>query len=157
MATQSTPTGALAQPTPISRATYCNRLAEVITRYLTGDEADELRATLESFARAIGARRDCPGLNAATYDLLRRYTPGAIAGQIAATPQALDSDKPIPRGELQKLGAEIGALRVLVQALKAAANQQHYSASDLYWPDLMGTVERMIPADEAIDELLTTQ
>jgi prophage antirepressor-like protein len=68
---------AAAAATPSKRATgdtlspkaYCTKLADTIARYLTAEELPEFAAHLEAFARTITARRYCPGLNDAAYDL----------------------------------------------------------------------------------------
>lgn len=55
------------------RKAYCNKLCTVVGRYLNEAETEELAKTLQRFAEGITARRYCPGLNDATYDLFARF------------------------------------------------------------------------------------
>lgn len=55
------------------RKAYCRDLCRVIARYASAEEATELARALENLSANILARRYCPGLNAAAYDVLARY------------------------------------------------------------------------------------
>jgi hypothetical protein len=54
------------------RKDYCRELCRVIARYADDAEITELARTLEGVSASILARRYCPGLNAASYDVFAR-------------------------------------------------------------------------------------
>lgn len=54
------------------RKEYCRELCKVIARYADDSEAIELARALEGVSASILARRYCPGLNAASYDVFAR-------------------------------------------------------------------------------------
>lgn len=70
---EGTNTAALVVGTLAYRKAYCDKLCKVICRYLNDSETEELARTLQRFAEGIAARRYCPGLNDATYDLFARF------------------------------------------------------------------------------------
>lgn len=55
------------------RKDYCRELLRVIARYADDDEVTELARALEDVSANILARRYCPGLNAASYEVFRQY------------------------------------------------------------------------------------
>ena len=54
------------------RKDYCRELCRTITRYAEDSEITELARALEGVSASILARRYCPGLNAAAYDVFAR-------------------------------------------------------------------------------------
>ena len=54
------------------RRDYCRELCKVIARYADDAESIELARALEDVSAKILARRYCPGLNAASYDVFAR-------------------------------------------------------------------------------------
>ena len=54
------------------RKEYCRELCKVIARYADDAESIELARALEGVSASILARRYCPGLNAASYDVFAR-------------------------------------------------------------------------------------
>ncbi len=56
----------------IRRKEYCRELCRIIARYADDAESIELARALEGVAARILARRYCPGLNAASYDVFAR-------------------------------------------------------------------------------------
>lgn len=54
------------------RKEYCRELCKVIARYADDAESVELARALEGVSASILARRYCPGLNAASYDVFAR-------------------------------------------------------------------------------------
>lgn len=52
---------------------YCRDLLKVLLRYSDVMEAEHLRQVIESEVSDLIAHRHCPGLNAARYELYRRY------------------------------------------------------------------------------------
>lgn len=55
------------------RKQYSRELCRIIARYADEAESLELARSLEDMAATILARRYCPGLNAASYDVFARY------------------------------------------------------------------------------------
>lgn len=55
------------------RKDYCRELCRVIARYADEAEITELARALEGASANILARRYCPGLNAAAYEVFRQY------------------------------------------------------------------------------------
>ncbi len=55
------------------RKDYCRELCRIIARYADETETIELARTLEDVAADILSRRYCPGLNAASYEVFRRF------------------------------------------------------------------------------------
>ena len=55
------------------RKSYCRELCRTITRYATDAEMGELARAIEEVSAAIQTRRYAPGLNAASYEVFRRY------------------------------------------------------------------------------------
>lgn len=52
---------------------YCRDLVKTLLRYCGPNEVDDLTAVIESRVSVFLEEHDCPGLNAARYDLYRKY------------------------------------------------------------------------------------